>query len=80
MYGSEEYLANMIQTAVTAALRSSKPKPKPKTDRKYCFVHGYDNHNSDQCYRMINDTDTYSTVQRAAKTHTNPSGGNKNRL
>jgi hypothetical protein len=80
VYGSEEYLANMIQTAVTAALRSSKPKPKPKTDRKYCFVHGYDNHNSDQCNRMVNDTATYSTVQRAAKTHTNPSGGNKYRL
>jgi hypothetical protein len=62
--------------------RDSTPTHPPSSSdsRKYCFLHGYDWHDSRQCRNMAKDLVTYSEAMRTSRSHTSPPGGSTTKL
>ena len=75
-----------VAALASAAAANSRPNSSPrhqrseKPPRKYCFLHGYDWHQSKDCRIMAKDIATYNSAARAATTHELPTGGSKIRF
>jgi hypothetical protein len=65
------------RNAPSQFLRQHKPKP---SSRRYCFLHGYDWHNSQDCRNMAKDPTTYSSIQRSANSHMTCPGGSVTKM
>ena len=83
-------LSPQFATIVANAATASHPPPsnprnhrqqKSKTSpRRYCFLHGHNWHNSQDCRNMAKDPTTYSTIQRSATSHTTCPGGSLTKM
>ena len=74
---------SIIATAAAAMKtgRNTRSKKSPKSaPRKYCFLHGYDWHDSAECRNMAKDTATYAEAARTSKNHHSPPGGSTDKL
>ena len=67
-YFESTAFATFLDKRINAALPKHNMTPSQKdTPRPYCFKHGYNHHNSDQCRKMASDPEITAAMRSASK-------------